>query len=519
MSKSHRQRNAAKCAKFELRVTQRLKELIPAGTRILVAVSGGPDSIALAEVLGRAWYFSKESTGRSHSIEPVLAYVDHRLRGRSASRRERRCVTELGRRWGLRVETADLETELQVSVPEGTEAAARHARYREFARIAGLCGCHDIALAHHMNDQAETFLMRLISGARIEGLSAMRPITRRDGLNVVRPLLTIEKEEIERYVRMRRLRVTRDRTNRNTHYLRARVRRHIIPVLNAVRPNALASINRSIEALAEAEAVIERVAGAAPRFDDESRNPLEFADAGQREGEEYAIDRSAFENLLTEVRLRKLHEALAALSLTRDYRVPRSFFSPLLGTTIRTGVVLRGYGVEFRVDRDRLLARRLPEDRNRLPMEIIHETSSVSSLSHMPHCLPEPFSMLSARILDTERRHAASALAEDIVSEPFSIVSGKQIAVPALLPLSVRRPEPDDAGYFCMSRAGFKRRISGSAKRFLVIADAETVCLLLERDRAGVISGEYSAELIGRAHNFSRYTPIIVAHESPIAEK
>ncbi len=115
------------------------------------------------------------------------------------------------------------------------EAAAREARYSFFARVAKRRRCHTIFLAHHADDLAETFLINLFRGTGLTGLGAMREVATRRidnvGLTIVRPLLSVWRDEIDSYVREHRLRFREDASNKNLAPLRNRIRHRVIPYL------------------------------------------------------------------------------------------------------------------------------------------------------------------------------------------------------------------------------------------------------------------------------------------------
>ena len=115
------------------------------------------------------------------------------------------------------------------------ETAAREARYAFFASVAKRRRCHTIFLAHHADDLVETFLINLFRGAGATGLAAMREVSTRRiedvDLTIVRPLLSVWRDEIDNYVRERRLKFREDASNKNLAPVRNRIRRRIIPYL------------------------------------------------------------------------------------------------------------------------------------------------------------------------------------------------------------------------------------------------------------------------------------------------
>lgn len=188
---------------------------------VLLAVSGGPDSMALAALLAD-WV-------RTRKPRPALyaATVDHGLRAESAEE-ARSCgppLAALGYRHAvLRWEGAKPAARIQ--------EAARAARYGLLAERARSVGATHLVTAHHADDQAETVLMRLAAGSGIGGLAGMREQTLRDGLIHVRPLLDVPKSALAALCRSRGLPVVADPSNADTRFARARLRR-AMPLLQA----------------------------------------------------------------------------------------------------------------------------------------------------------------------------------------------------------------------------------------------------------------------------------------------
>jgi tRNA(Ile)-lysidine synthase len=187
-----------------------LDALAPSG-RIALAVSGGPDSLALLLL--------------AHATRPgsiVAATVDHRLR--LESRDEARMVARLCEK--LRIRHAILNVDV-VDDPAGLQAAARAARYAALARFAKGEGAEFLATAHHLDDQAETLLMRLARGSGVAGLSGVRrsrPLEDTPDILLIRPLLDWHKAELEEIVAEARLRPARDPSNHNPRFDRTRAR-------------------------------------------------------------------------------------------------------------------------------------------------------------------------------------------------------------------------------------------------------------------------------------------------------
>jgi tRNA(Ile)-lysidine synthase len=167
--------------------------------------------------------------------------LNHQLRGRS-SQADSRFVEKLAATWNKKsVGHVDFEPgsadvrALAKRSKTSIETAAREARYAFFASVAKRRRCHTIFLAHHADDLVETFLINLFRGAGATGLAAMREVSTRRiedvDLTIVRPLLSVWRDEIDNYVRERRLKFREDASNKNLAPLRNRIRRRIIPYL------------------------------------------------------------------------------------------------------------------------------------------------------------------------------------------------------------------------------------------------------------------------------------------------
>ncbi len=218
----------------------RARGVFEPGSRILVACSGGPDSVALASVL-----LAMRDRWR---LTLRIAHFEHGIRG-AASRADADFVRAFAAARGLAF------TEAREDVPAyarrarlSLETAARERRYRfltEAARAMG--GGALIATGHHADDQAETVLLRLLRGTGPDGLAAMRP---RDGARV-RPLLFLSRAEIEAYLRERGLAFCTDETNAALDAARNRVRLELLPALRRYNPSIGGALCRLAAASAE----------------------------------------------------------------------------------------------------------------------------------------------------------------------------------------------------------------------------------------------------------------------------
>lgn len=205
--------------------------MLQGGETVLTAVSGGADSIALLDVL--------RSLGSPWSLSLHAIHVHHGLRPEADADAE--FVRALCARMGvpLSVERVSVRGEPPW---EGLEAEARRARYGAFREVARRVGAQRIATAHTADDQAETVLMRLLEGAGPRGLAGIAP-TR--GL-LIRPLLGARRADVEAHLRARGLGWVEDPSNRDTRFLRNRIRHEVLPFLaQAVEPSIVDRLARS----------------------------------------------------------------------------------------------------------------------------------------------------------------------------------------------------------------------------------------------------------------------------------
>ncbi|MEZ2147349.1 tRNA lysidine(34) synthetase TilS [Bradyrhizobium sp. DN5] len=276
------------------REARRLFAGLKAAPALVLAVSGGPDSVALMWLAAR-W---RRSLVRGPQLTVVT--VDHGLRPEAAreAREVKRLATELGLphrtlRWrGAKPKT-------------GLPAAAREARYRLLAQAARAVGASHVLMAHTRDDQAETLLMRMLRGSGLAGLSAMASVSERDGIVLARPLLDVPKAQLIATLKRAKVGFADDPTNRDTAFTRPRLRA-LLPQLAAEGGDARTLV-RLAARLARANAAVEVLADGAERF-----LRLRDRDVAPQAGIR-SFEASAFAVLPEEVRLRLLLRAIAAL--------------------------------------------------------------------------------------------------------------------------------------------------------------------------------------------------------------
>ena len=233
--------------------TAHLRALELAPGRALVAVSGGPDSMALLDLLVRS--------GEAHRLELVVAHVDHGIDARSAEAAG--LVRRAAGKRGLPFEL------LQLALgPRATETAAREARLAALELLRRRAGASVVLLAHHADDQAETVLMRALRGSGPAGLAGMP--ARRGAL--VRTLLPFRRDELARYVLEHRIEVWHDPANADERHLRSWIRTDLLPHIEArlpgVRESLLDTAGQARHARDAWDAVLDRLPGLDPRAED-----------------------------------------------------------------------------------------------------------------------------------------------------------------------------------------------------------------------------------------------------------
>ena len=195
-------------------------KLIKSGDKILVALSGGPDSVCLLNIL----FALKEEL----NIDIAAAHLNHLLRGEDAFKDEE-YVIDICNKMGIqcfvkRVDINSYSKEHKLS----SEMAGRNVRYDFFDEIIKKEGFNKIATAHNANDQAETILFRLMRGTGLEGLGGIKAC--RDN-KVIRPILCLGREEVEKYIELQNLNPRIDKTNFEKIYNRNKIRLDILPYM------------------------------------------------------------------------------------------------------------------------------------------------------------------------------------------------------------------------------------------------------------------------------------------------
>ena len=284
-------KNVTSAIERQVRRTIARYDMLRRGDRVLLAVSGGPDSTALLALLHR---LAPET-----NLDLHVAHLDHGWRGR-ASARDAEFVRRMAVRLRLPVTVGHLGPRVW-QVREGRqssrEARARELRHQFLVETAREIGAHKVALGHTRDDQAESFLLRLLRGSGARGLAGTYPVV--DGF-IIRPLIDVRRSDLCAYLKEKHLSYRVDATNRDLALTRNRVRRKLLPLLEReFNPN-----------------IVEALAHTADLLRDEDNYLGELSEAKYRQivsrrGESVVLQARELQELPVPVRRRILRLALA----------------------------------------------------------------------------------------------------------------------------------------------------------------------------------------------------------------
>ncbi|GAB4509928.1 MAG: tRNA lysidine(34) synthetase TilS [Anaerolineae bacterium] len=333
-------------------IVQKNQLILPDET-VVVAVSGGTDSLALLHML-----YTLQASLR---ITLHAATLDHQLRDGSAE--DAAYVRAIAEEWGIAVTVGHVDVgKLAAEEQMGIEAAARQARYAFLVNVARQVGSARIMTAHHADDQAETVLMRLLRGAGLSGLRGMAmqaPVPGAPHLLLVRPLLGFSRAELEAYCLEHGLVPRHDATNADTRYTRNFIRHEVLPVLRQLNPQVEKALNRLAETArtddAYLQAAFEALAAEHVRY----------------HADRITVSRAAFQTWHPAMQRRCLYHAIALLGSADAIDFDHIQAAIELAEHGEQGAVaLLGAGLRLRVDYDVL--------------EIAHEDAPPAVPEHLP---------------------------------------------------------------------------------------------------------------------------------------
>jgi tRNA(Ile)-lysidine synthase len=215
-------------------------KLISRGDRVLVAVSGGADSLCLLYLL--------RALSRILGFKLQIAHLDHMLRKDSAGDAE--FVKRLGAKLGIPVIIGKINVR-RLAKKGSLEEIARKARLEFLIKNARNIKAQKIALAHNLDDQAETVLMRILRGTGLYGLAGILPKRKLYAFTFIRPLIRVQREEIERFLKRKKITPRIDKTNFQDIYFRNKLRHKLIPLLKKeYNPAIKAALSNMAEGIA-----------------------------------------------------------------------------------------------------------------------------------------------------------------------------------------------------------------------------------------------------------------------------
>ena len=207
--------------------------------KILVAVSGGIDSVVLLHLL------------KQMEIDCAIAHCNFHLRG-DESDGDLEFVRDLAEQYGIPFYSKDFDTkEYAAENKQSIEMAARELRYEWFEQLRELLSYQYIAVGHHADDVAETVLINLVRGTGIHGLTGIKSKLGK----IIRPLLPFTRMELEAYAKENNLLYREDSTNKETDFVRNKIRHHIIPVLEEINPSIRKTMTENVARFREVEQI------------------------------------------------------------------------------------------------------------------------------------------------------------------------------------------------------------------------------------------------------------------------
>ncbi len=210
--------------------------------KVLVAVSGGPDSVAMLYLL--------RDIAEELNLKLRIIHLNHLLRPKEAEE-EMEFVINLAKKLKIPVTTAKIDAKKIIKKEKlSLEEGARNLRYDFFLKTAQKTGAEKIAVAHTQDDQAETVLMRLIRGSGLLGLSAISPLRRIEDKLIIRPMINISRREIVEFLKKNKIKYRLDSSNKKTVFLRNKIRYGLLPYLkNNYKADIAKILSRAAESI------------------------------------------------------------------------------------------------------------------------------------------------------------------------------------------------------------------------------------------------------------------------------
>ena len=213
--------------------------LIKKKDRIILGVSGGPDSVCML--------YQFQAIAKDYKLQLVCAHLNHGLRKESDD--EEKFVQALCKKLGVRCVSEKREVKAFYT-GDSLEQAARNVRFDFFLASARSYKSKILALAHHKDDLAETVVMRLIRGSGLKGLQGFLPRSRYKSLTIIRPMINITKNDILAWLKDRAISYCTDASNAEDIFLRNRIRMQVLPLLRELNPNIVDTLYNASQAIA-----------------------------------------------------------------------------------------------------------------------------------------------------------------------------------------------------------------------------------------------------------------------------
>ena len=225
--------------------------LIANGDKIVLGVSGGPDSISMLDILNNI------KNEKLINFDIVVAHINHMIREEAIEDEE--YVQNYCAKNNIECYVKRIDVQKNANINKiGTEEAGRNARYEFFREIMQKTNSNKIAIAHNKNDKIETIIMHLLRGSGVSGLKGIEPI--RDNL-YIRPLIECERTEIERYCEENKLNPRIDKTNFENEYTRNKIRNIVIPYIKQeFNPNIIETLDRLSQVITEENDYMDQIA-------------------------------------------------------------------------------------------------------------------------------------------------------------------------------------------------------------------------------------------------------------------
>lgn len=236
--------------KQKVKETIKKYNLINSGDRIVLGVSGGPDSIAMLDILRQLRDEIK--------FEIYVVHINHNIRGKDADEDEE-YVKKYCENYNIKCFSKKIDVPtIAKNEKIGTEEAGRKVRYEYFDEILQKTNSNKIGIAHNKNDKVETIIMHLLRGSGVSGLRGIEPIREN---KFIKPLIECDRQEIEKYCKENNLQPRIDKTNFENEYTRNKIRNIVIPYIKEqFNPNIIETITRLSEVISNEDNFIEKIA-------------------------------------------------------------------------------------------------------------------------------------------------------------------------------------------------------------------------------------------------------------------